>query len=99
MYLVGRYPNLVEVSGQLSNQASKERIDSLWPLTRENVPITSLERTSPESQPAIRISERVCRRLEPVKVEELIQGPYLDGVPVDGGCPAERGTLSWRSPA
>jgi len=72
----------VEVSGQLSNQAIKERINALWSLTRDNVPTTSLERTSSGSQPALRTPKRVCRRLEPAKVAALIQG-YVDGVSVD----------------
>ena len=72
----------MEVSGQLSNQAIKERVNALWSLTRDNVPTTSLGRTSPESQPAVRTPERICRRLGPAQVEELIQG-YIDGVLVD----------------
>jgi DNA-directed RNA polymerase specialized sigma24 family protein len=71
------------VSGQLSNQAIKEGIDALWPLTRENVPTTSLERASlDESGPAPRTPKRVLRRLAPNQIEELIQG-YVEGVPAD----------------
>ena len=70
------------MSGQLSNQAIKETINELWSLTRENDPTTSLEQTSPGSQPALRTPERICRRLGPAQVEELIQG-YEDGGPVD----------------
>jgi DNA-directed RNA polymerase specialized sigma24 family protein len=72
----------VEVSGQLSNQAIKERIDALWSLTRDNVPTASLERAPSESQSILRAPKRVLRRLQPEKVEELIQG-YVDGVLVD----------------
>jgi len=72
----------VEVSGQLSNQAIKERVNALLSLTRDNVPATSLGETSPECQPTVRTPERICRRLGPDQVEELIQG-YIDGVPVD----------------
>ena len=72
----------MEVSGQLSNQAIKEGITALWSLTRENLPTTSLELSSPESQPALRTPRRALRRLAPGKVEELIQG-YIDGVRVD----------------
>jgi hypothetical protein len=72
----------VELTGQLSNQAIKEGITALWSLTRENLPTTSLELSSPESQPALRTPRRALRRLAPGKVEELIQG-YIDGVPVD----------------
>ena len=72
----------MEVSGQLSNQAIKERTTALWSLTRENLPTTSLELSSPESQPALRTPRRALRRLAPGKVEELIQG-YIDGVRVD----------------
>jgi DNA-directed RNA polymerase specialized sigma24 family protein len=82
VYLVGRYSNRVEVSGQLSNQAIRVRIDALWSLTRDNVSTTSWAHNSPVSEPALRTPKRVCRRLDPSKVEELIQG-YVDGVPVD----------------
>jgi hypothetical protein len=70
------------VSGQLSNQEIKETINALWSLTRDNVLTTSLERTSPESQPTLRTPEPTCRRLGPDQVTELIQG-YIDGQPVD----------------
>jgi DNA-directed RNA polymerase specialized sigma24 family protein len=72
----------VEVSGRLSNQAIRDEINALWSLTRENVPTTSRDRTSPVSEPALRNPKRNCRRLKPAKVEELIQG-YIEGVPVD----------------
>ena len=72
----------MEVSGQLSNQAIKERIDALWSLTRDNVSTTSWAHNSPASEPTIRTPKRVCRRLDPAKLEELIHG-YADGVPVD----------------
>jgi DNA-directed RNA polymerase specialized sigma24 family protein len=82
VHLVGRYSNRVEVSGQLSNRAIKETVNALWSLTRDNDSATPWERTPPVSDPALRTPKRVCRRLEPAKVEELIQG-YADGVPVD----------------
>jgi DNA-directed RNA polymerase specialized sigma24 family protein len=72
----------VEVSGQLSNQAIKERFNALWSLTRDNVPPASLEMTSSDPQPTLRTPKRVLRRLDPAKVEELILG-YVEGVPVD----------------
>jgi DNA-directed RNA polymerase specialized sigma24 family protein len=72
----------VEVSGQLSNQAIKERIDALWDMTRVNVPAAPRERTTSESQDVLRIPKRLLRRLGQAQVEELIQG-YIDGVPVD----------------
>lgn len=82
-HLVGRYSNPVELSGQLSNQEVKERIDALWALTRDNVLTTTLERTSPGSQrAALRTPKRVCRRLDRSKVDQLIKG-YTEGVPVD----------------
>jgi DNA-directed RNA polymerase specialized sigma24 family protein len=86
VHLVGRYSNpvelTVEVSGQLSNQEIRERINALWSLTRDNVSATSWAHNSLVSEPALRTSKRVCRRLDPAKVEELIQG-FVDGVPVD----------------
>jgi hypothetical protein len=72
----------VEVSGQLSNQAVKERINALWSLTRDKVSILPWDDNSPVSEPTLRTPKRVCRRLDPAKVEELIHG-YVDGVPVD----------------
>jgi DNA-directed RNA polymerase specialized sigma24 family protein len=82
VHLRGRYSNRLEVSGQLSNQAIKETINALWSLTRDNVSTTSWAHNSPVSEPALRTPKRVCRRLGPANVEELIQG-YVDGVPVD----------------
>jgi len=73
----------VEVSGQLSNQAIREEINALWILTRDNVSVTSLERTPPESQPlALHTPKRVCRRLDPAKVEELTAA-YGTGVGIN----------------
>ena len=60
------------MSGQLSNQGIREEISALWALTRENESITSVERPSPEPQPALNSPKRVCRRLDPAKVLELI---------------------------
>ncbi len=82
MYLAGRYLNRVEVSGQLSNQAIKDRINALWSATRDNVPSASLESISSDPQPSLRTPKRVLRRLGPDKVEELIRA-YADGAPVD----------------
>jgi hypothetical protein len=73
---------LVEVSGQLSNQAIREEINTLFALTRDNVLGASPEQTSSEPQPSLRSPKRVIRRLEPDKLEELIQG-YVDGVLID----------------
>jgi hypothetical protein len=64
----------VEVSGQLSNQAIKERINALWALTRDNVSTPSWACNSPVSKPNLRTPKRVCRRLDLTKVEELIRG-------------------------
>jgi hypothetical protein len=62
----------VEVSGQLSNQSIRGSINAFWALTRDNVSMTSLVWTSPELQPALHTPKRVCRRLGPAEVEELM---------------------------
>ena len=62
----------VEVSGQLSNQAIKERITALWSLTRDNLPTTSLEWSHPSLNPPFGprngpsgASRRASRRADP----------------------------------
>jgi hypothetical protein len=72
----------VEVSGQLSNQAMRERINALWSLTRDNVldNVLGAQLTGVRTGPAN--AETSLPALDPAKVEELIHG-YVDGVPVD----------------
>ena len=72
VYLVGRYLNRVEVMGRYLNHSDQgECLRNLL----EMVP-------SGSKTAKTRTPRRVCRRLEPSKVQELIQG-YADAVPVD----------------
>jgi hypothetical protein len=76
----------VEVSGQLSNQATREEISALWALTRDTVSIPSLERTSPESQPVLQTPKRVRRHLDPAKVAELTAAYGWPSSRLEYGC-------------
>jgi DNA-directed RNA polymerase specialized sigma24 family protein len=72
VYLRGRYSNRVEVMGRYLNHSDQgECLRNLL----EMVP-------SGSKTAKTRTPRRVCRRLEPAKVAELIQG-YGDGVPVE----------------
>jgi len=72
VHLGGRYSNRVEVMGRYLNHSDQgECLRNLL----EMVPYGS--KTAKTRTP-----RRVCRRLEPSKVAELIQG-YADGVPVN----------------
>jgi DNA-directed RNA polymerase specialized sigma24 family protein len=72
VHVGGRYSNRVEVVRRYLNRSDQgECLRALL----EIVP------SGPET-PEIRTTKRVCRRLDPAKVKELVQG-YADGVPVD----------------
>ena len=69
VYLRGRYSNRVEVLGRYLNHSDQgERLRTLLKV------VPSGYKTAKTRTP-----RRVCRRLEPAKVEELIQG-YVGGV-------------------
>ena len=72
MHLKGRYSNPVEVMGRYLNHSDQgECLRNLLGMVPSG-PKTAKTRTQ----------RRVCRRLEPSKVEDLIRG-YSEGVPVD----------------